>query len=354
MNSKSVLRTIVLLGLCFLQSACYYVQATRGQIEVLTKREPIDEILASPDTTEELGRRLRLVQDARRFSVDELALPDNKSYRSYSDLERDFVVWNVFAAPEFSLDAREWCYPIVGCVSYRGYFSEEAAYREADTLSGKGFDVAVGGVPAYSTLGNFNDPVLNTMMRWDDVKLVSTLFHELAHQVLYIKDDTAFNESFATAVEEIGIERWLAAKGRQDDMANYRAQKALHRRLVELVSAAKVDLAGYYAGDVGADVMRQLKSARLEQLSSDVRVELRAAGRSENHWLTGDLNNARLLPMSLYDAQVPAFLTLYDDCGSELECLYDEAGKIAKLDPVARQERLDALAARQAAKTRGD
>jgi predicted aminopeptidase len=353
-NSKSVLRTIVLLGLCFLQSACYYVQATRGQIEVLTKREPIDEILASPDTTEELGRRLRLVQDARRFSVDELALPDNKSYRSYSDLERDFVVWNVFAAPEFSLDAREWCYPIVGCVSYRGYFSEEAAYREADTLSGKGFDVAVGGVPAYSTLGNFNDPVLNTMMRWDDVKLVSTLFHELAHQVLYIKDDTAFNESFATAVEEIGIERWLAAKGRQDDMANYRAQKALHRRLVELVSAAKVDLAGYYAGDVGADVMRQLKSARLEQLSSDVRVELRAAGRSENHWLTGDLNNARLLPMSLYDAQVPAFLALYDDCGSELECLYDEAGKIAKLDPVARQERLDALAARQAAKTRGD
>ena len=160
MISKLVLRTTALLGICFLLPACYYVQATRGQIEVLSKRQPIDEVLASPDTAEELGRRLRLVQEARQFSIDELYLPDNKSYRSYSDLERDFVVWNVFAAPEFSLEAREWCYPIVGCVSYRGYFSEEAANGEAAKLRRKGFDSAVGGVPAYSTLGNFNDPVL--------------------------------------------------------------------------------------------------------------------------------------------------------------------------------------------------
>ncbi len=353
MISKSLLRTAALLGLCCLLPACYYVQATRGQIEVLSKREPIDEVLASPDAADELSRRLRLVQEARQFSIDELGLPDNKSYRAYTDLERDFVVWNVFAAPEFSLHAREWCYPIVGCVSYRGYFSEEAANKEADKLRRKGFDVAVGGVPAYSTLGNFNDPVLNTMLRWDDVKLVSTLFHELAHQVLYIKDDTAFNESFATAVEEIGIEKWLAANGKQDDMARYRKQKEQHRRFVELVNAAKLDLADYYGRDIDPDAMRDLKSARLEQLSSDVRAELRAAGRNENHWLTGDLNNARLLPMSLYDGQVPAFLALYTDCGSELGCLYDEAGKIANLDPEARQARLDALKARQEG-SRGD
>jgi predicted aminopeptidase len=352
-NLKYVLRTVAVLGVFFLLPACYYVQATRGQIEVLSKREPIDEVLASPDTTEELSRRLRLLQEARRFSIAELGLPDNKSYRSYSDLERDFVVWNVFAAPEFSLDAREWCYPIVGCVSYRGYFSEEAANREAEKLRQKGFDVAVGGVPAYSTLGNFNDPVLNTMMRWDDVKLVSTLFHELAHQVLYIKDDTGFNESFATAVEEIGIERWLAANGRQNDMARYRAQKEQHRRFVELVNAAKADLADYYGRDIDAGEMRELKSARLGRLSSDVRTELRAAGRNENHWLTGNLNNARLLPMSLYDGQVPAFLALHADCGSDLECLYDEAGKIAKLEPAARQARLDALATRHEV-SRGD
>jgi predicted aminopeptidase len=343
----------VLLGLCVLLPACYYVQATRGQIEVLSKREPIDEVLASPDTEEELGRRLRLVQEARQYSIDELGLPDNRSYRAYSDLERDYVVWNVFAAPEFSLDAREWCYPIVGCVSYRGYFSEEAANKEADKLRRKGFDVAVGGVPAYSTLGNFNDPVLNTMMRWDDVKLVSTLFHELAHQVLYIKDDTAFNESFATAVEEIGIEKWLAAHGRQEDMARYRAQKEQHRRFVELVSVAKLDLAGYYGRDIDPDAKRDLKSARLEQLAADVRAELKASGRNVNHWLTGDLNNARLLPMSLYDGQVPAFLALYADCDSELKCLYGEAGRIAELDPAARQARLDALKDRQE-RARGD
>ena len=257
------------------------------------------------------------------------------------------MVWNVFAAPEFSLDAREWCYPIVGCVSYRGYFSEEAANREAQRLRQKGFDAAVGGVPAYSTLGNFNDPVLSTMMRWDDVKLVSTLFHELAHQVLYIKDDTAFNESFATAVEEVGIERWLAARGRPDDMTGYYAGKALHRRLVELVNAAKDDLADYYGRAINVDTKRELKSARLEQLASDVRAELRAAGRSENHWLTGDLNNARLLPMSLYDAQVPAFLALYADCESDLECLYAEAEKLAGLERTERNARLDALAARR-------
>jgi predicted aminopeptidase len=345
-KSKSVARMIAAIWPCLLLASCYYVQATRGQIEVLSKREPIDEVLARAETDEELSRRLRLVQEARQFSIDELGLPDNKSYRFYSDLERDFVVWNVFAAPEFSLDAREWCYPIVGCVSYRGYFSEKAANEEAGKLRGQGFDVAVGGVPAYSTLGNFNDPVLNTMMRWDDVKLVSTLFHELAHQVLYIKDDTAFNESFATAVEEIGIERWLEVKGMESDMARYRSQKELHRRLVEIVDMAKRDLSDYYGRAIGVDAMRELKSERLGRLASEVRAELRAAGRTENHWLTGNPNNAHLLPMSLYDGQVPAFLALYAECGSELACLYDEAGELAKLDPAARQARLDSLAAR--------
>ena len=343
MKFKLLLTTIGTLGLYGLLGGCYYVQATRGQIEVLAKREPIEEILASPDTDAELQRRLRLVQDARRFSVDELGLPDNKSYRSYADLERDFVVWNVFAAPEFSLDAREWCYPIVGCVSYRGYFSEEAAYAEANRLRQKGFDVAVGGVPAYSTLGNFNDPVLNTMMRWDDVRLVSTLFHELAHQVIYIKDDTAFNESFATAVEEIGIERWLAANGNPEDMAGYREQKQLNRRLVELVDAAREDLRGNYQRDTDTGTLRALKAERYERLADDVRAALRAAGRSENHWLTVEPNNARLLPMALYDRHVPAFLALYVDCGNELGCLYDEVEEISKLDSDARNARLDEL-----------
>ena len=312
-------------------------------MEVLSKREPIDDILASPDTPDELSRKLELVQEARQFSIAELGLPDNKSYRTYADLERDYVVWNVFAAPEFSLDARRWCYPIVGCVSYRGYFSEEAARKQADKLSNKGFDVAVGGVPAYSTLGNFSDPVLNTMMRWDDLHLVSTLFHELAHQVLYIKDDTAFNESFATAVEEIGIERWLATNGRDQDMTRYHERKELHRAFVDLVNEARGDLRDYYNREIGAEEMRQLKAQRLERLSADVGVVLEAAGRADNHWLSNDLNNARLLPMTLYEERVPAFRKLYADCDADLDCFYRQAVAISELGETERNTRLDAL-----------
>ena len=343
MISVSRQKTIALLACFVFLSSCYYVQATRGQMEVLSKREPIDEILASPDTPEELGRKLELVQEARQFSVDELGLPDNKSYRTYSDLERDFVVWNVFAAPEFSLDARRWCYPIVGCVSYRGYFSEDAAQKQADKLGKKGFDVAVGGVPAYSTLGNFSDPVLSTMMRWDDSHLVSTLFHELAHQVLYIKDDTAFNESFATAVEEIGIERWLATNDREHDMSRYRERKELHRDFIDLVSEARRDLRDYYSREIEADEMRELKAARLERLSTDVSGVLKAAGRADNHWLSNDLNNARLLPMTLYEERVPAFRKLYADCDASLDCFYQQAVAISELDETERNARLDAL-----------
>ncbi len=318
-------------------------------MEVLSKREPIEEMLASPDTPAELGRKLELVQEARQFSVEELGLPDNKSYRSYSDLERDFVVWNVFAAPEFSLDARQWCYPFVGCVSYRGYFSEDAAHKEADKLSKKGFDVAVGGVPAYSTLGNFNDPVLNTMMRWDDLHLVSTLFHELAHQVLYIKNDTAFNESFATAVEEIGIERWLATNDRDHEMSRYRERKKLRRDFIDLVNEARADLRNYYDREIEVKEMRQLKAARLERLSADVSRVLEAAGRADNHWLSSDLNNARLLPMTLYEERVPAFRELYADCDADLDCFYREAVEISKLGDTERNARLDALLQKNAA-----
>jgi predicted aminopeptidase len=190
--------------------AATHMQAIRGQIEVMHARQPIPEVIADEESPDELRKRLATVQEARDFAVEELLLADNKSYRSYADLGRDYVVWNVFAAPEFSLEPKTWCYPVAGCVAYRGYFAEEAARKKAQTLSDDGFDVAVGGVSAYSTLGRFSDPVLNTMMRWPDTQLIATIFHELAHQKLYVKGDTEFNESFATAVADIGIKRWLA------------------------------------------------------------------------------------------------------------------------------------------------
>ena len=193
-------------------SGCYYTQAARGQMEISRKREPIEDIVASDESPPDLVAQLTVVSEARQFSIDILGLPDNDSYRSYADLERDYVVWNIVAVPEFSLQAKTWCYPIVGCVSYRGYFSQDKAQKKADDLRDDGYDVALGGVAAYSTLGRFSDPILNTMMHWGEADLVAVMFHELAHQVLYIKDDTEFNESFATAVEEIGMQRWLATR----------------------------------------------------------------------------------------------------------------------------------------------
>ena len=305
--------------------------------------EPIDEILMSPDTPDELSHKLELVSEARQFSIDELGLPDNDSYRTYSDVERDYVVWNVFAAPEFALEAKQWCYPIVGCVSYRGYFSEDAAMKKAEKLKKQGYDVAVGGVPAYSTLGNFDDPVLNTMLRWDDIQLVSTLFHELAHQVLYIKDDTGFNESFATAVEEIGIEKWLAAKGRKGDMTRYRSGKAQNHEFIELVNVTREDLGRLYASNIDEERMRELKAERLGELKADIAAILEREGRATEHWLTFELNNARLLPMAIYDGRVPAFRALYARCEYDLECFYAEAVALSEQERSKRDARLDEL-----------
>ena len=231
---------VLLAGLS--ASGCYYMQAARGQLEVMRRSEPIETVVAEPGTPGSLSRRLRLVQEARAFSIAELGLPDNESYRSYAALDRDFVVWNVFAAPEFSTRPREWCFPVAGCVGYRGYFAEAAARRKADRLRADGFDVAVGGVPAYSTLGRLDDPVLSTMLRWDDVDLVAMLFHELAHQLLYVKGDTAFNESFATVVEETGIERWLEARGQDADYETFRHRQELQGRVIGLVETARGEL----------------------------------------------------------------------------------------------------------------
>ncbi len=298
-------------------SGCYYMQAARGQLDVMSKREPIDELVAAPDTPEELVASLQLVSKARQFAIDELLLPDNDSYRSYADIGRDYVVWNVFAAPEFSLDPKTWCFPIAGCVAYRGYFSEAAAERKADQLRNDGFDVAVGGIPAYSTLGRFDDPVLNTMMHWEDADLVATIFHELAHQQLYVKNDSAFNESFATAVEEIGIERWLTSRDQDADFSDYIERQERREEIVEAFAAARSDLEKVYASSMATHEMRRAKETRLAQLADDLPAEFEA-----------DLNNARLASIGLYQSRVAEFRALYEECDRALRCFYDQASSL--------------------------
>lgn len=320
-----MLRLVLLLVLSLPLVGCYYMQAAKGQLELTRKRKPITEVLEDEDTGPELEARLRLVQEARQFSIDELGLPDNKSYRSYADIERDYVVWNVFAAPEFALQPKTWCFPVAGCVSYRGYFSKDRAVQESERLAADGYDVAVGGVAAYSTLGKLNDPVLNTMMHWDDVQLVAVLFHELAHQVLYVKGDSGFNESFATAVEEFGVRRWLEARGQVDDMANYTKTRQLRQDLMALVTEARSDLDELYATDLDDEERRRQKGKRLDLLADDVTAEFRREGRDPTDWLSVDLNNARLASMTLYEGRLPEFRALFDQCDQSIDCFYEKA-----------------------------
>lgn len=316
-------RRVLILGCITLSlSGCYYVQAARGQLDVMSKREPIDELIEAPDTPEDLALRLELVNEARQFAVDELLLPDNDSYRSYTDLGRDYVVWNVFAAPEFSLEPKTWCFPVAGCVAYRGYFSEAAAERKAEQLRGRGLDVAIGGIPAYSTLGRFDDPVLSTMMRWEDADLVATIFHELAHQVLYVRNDSAFNESFATTVEEIGIERWLSSRDQDTDFSDYVGRRERRKETMEVIAEARTDLEKLYATSMAAHEMRRAKATRLAQLAGELPADIEI-----------ELNNAQLASMSLYQSRVPEFRALYEDCERDLQCLYDKASSLRLAEP---------------------
>ena len=331
MNSMIVncFRGTITLLLLMALNGCYYLQAARGQMEIARKREPIADLVAANGTPPELGARLQLVAEARQFSIDELGLPDNDSYRSYADLDRDYVLWNVIAAPEFSLQAKTWCYPVVGCVSYRGYFSKSAAQNMADELRHEGFDVAFGGVAAYSTLGKFKDPVLSTMMHWGDAELVAVMFHELAHQVLYVKDQTGFNESFATAVEEFGMQRWLESRQQPEQLEAWQERRKLRVQLAELIADARSELDAVYNSSDDDAARRQQKQARLQQLAASAKALFAARQMPAPDWLDTELNNARLVASTLYEGRLPEFRALLLQCGNDLPCFYNAARKLA-------------------------
>lgn len=323
---------------------CYYMQAARGHLKLMDQRRPVDEVLADAETDDKLKSRLEIVQEARDFAVTELLLPDNDSYRSYSDLGRDYVVWNVFAAPEFSLQAKRWCFPVAGCVAYRGYFKEESARNFAAKLNKRGYDVAIGGVAAYSTLGRFDDPILNTMMRWSDVELVSTIFHELAHQRLYVKGDTAFNESFATAVAAEGTKRWLAYRQAEDHSETHSMRRELRAEIMARVNVARDELEALYESAVADDEKRERKREILDALSSDAGDIIAASDSGQRNWLAAPLNNARLVSIGLYGDGQNAFSGILAECEQDLECFYASAERLAELSADERKARLNLLA----------
>ncbi len=340
----------MLLGGC---ETGYLLQAARGQAGVLAARRPIDRVIADARTEPALRARLTLLRDARDFASRELGLPDNKSYRSFAALRREFVVWNVIAAPEFSTTPRNWCFPVAGCVSYRGYFREAAARRYAARLQRRGDDVMVGGVPAYSTLGHFADPLLSTMLRYDDAYVAGTIFHELAHQLLYVPGDSAFNESFATTVEQAGLQRWLAARGRAEDLQRWRSQRQRERRQQQRVDAARADLARLYASGAESQQMRELKRARFEQLAAELRAAaaqsatIAPASASESPAPSAAtsaaparaLNNADLAISATYFICVPQLEAELAAVSGDLPRFYARARALAKLPQRERHAR---------------
>jgi predicted aminopeptidase len=310
MSRLIVLATVgLLLGAC--ASFRYYAQAVRGQSEIVFHRQPIAALLDKPATDPHLAKRLALAQQARRFASQHLHLPDNRSYTRYVDLHRSFAVWNVFAAPRYSVEPLLHCFPIAGCVGYRGYFSEADAKADAQRLRAQGYDVEVGGVSAYSTLGWFADPILSSMLRWDDDELDGTIFHELAHQLIYVEDDTAFNESFATFVQDQGLREWRASRGLPP--LNARAE-AMENGFTALALDLRQRLKTLYAS--GSDQPTMEAGKRREIAAFRVRyAQWRDREWPGEHaydtWVAAPINNARLLPFGLYDQWTPAFGALF-------------------------------------------
>ena len=320
----------------------YYAQAIGGQVSLLRKQVPIDEILADPAYDERTRERLALVTELRGFAVTDLGLPENDSYTSYVDLGRDYVVWNVVAAPEFSMDPVTWCFPVAGCVSYRGYFKREKAEAFAEKLRDDGYDIFSGGSAAYSTLGHFADPVLNTMLGRSDIEIAATLFHELAHQVVYVRNDTQLSESFATAVEQYGVEQWLAAGGRGGELEAYRARLRRQQAFAALVAGQRERLAALFDAGGDAEALRAAKAQSFTLMREEYEaIKQNWNGRTDyDYWFDRELNNASLVAVTSYQRWVPGLRRELERLGPE--AFFAAVAALAEQRPAARAGTLEA------------
>jgi predicted aminopeptidase len=329
-------------------SLSYYAQAAGGHVDLLQRARPVGEVLDDPATPEALRQRLQLSQRLRDFAVAELKLPDNASYRRYADLQRPAVVWNVVAAPELSLTLKTWCFPVLGCVGYRGYFDRDEAEALAAQLRAEGWEARVYGVPAYSTLGWTNwlggDPLLNTFINWPEGELARLVFHELAHQVAYADDDTTFNESFATAVERLGGRRWVALHGTAGLQAQVLLSETRRAEFQALTQRTRDALQAVYAGSAGDAAKR----ARKAELLAAMRAEHAALKAGPwGGWVGYDAwfeqaNNAYFGVLAAYTELVPQFERLFERQGGDFDRFYAEVKALAALPRAERRARLAA------------
>jgi predicted aminopeptidase len=327
----------------------YYWQSVGGHLQMLNAARPVDDWMGDPQTSAQLKSRLALTQRIRNFAVTELALPDNPSYRSYADLQRKWVVWNVVAAPEFSLTLKTWCFPVAGCVGYHGYFNESQARLEAEQLKAEGFETSVYGVPAYSTLGWMNwaggDPLLSTFITYPEGELARLIFHELAHQVVYAQDDTLFNESFATAVERLGSRRWLDKQASADARKAYAVFDGRRQQFRALALATRRELADIYKGKEAMTPERRAQAASKKvamQRFHEAYAQLKTSwgGYSGYDPWMAQANNASLGAQAAYDELVPGFEALFERVGRNWPQFYDAVKRLADLPKDERHQAL--------------
>ncbi len=328
----------------------YYAQAAHGQLALLSSARPIDAWLADAGTDAKLRTRLETAREIRQFAVRELALPDNASYKNYAALDRPYVVWNIVATPELSLAPMQWCFPVAGCVNYRGYYQRADAQAYAEQLRADGNDVQVGGVSAYSTLGWFNDPLLSTFINYPDAELARLIFHELSHQLVYIPGDSQFNESFASAVEEAGVQRWLAAHGDATMRTRYVEFAQRKQGFLDLLLTHRRALETLYASDADAPHKRAGKAAIFGALKRDyARLKQGWGGYSGyDRWFAEPLSNAHLAAIATYNDFVPAFRALLSEQRS-FPAFYARVRRLAAQPRAERMAQLLTLSERAAA-----
>ena len=324
----------------------YFVQAAHGQFELLAEARPIDDWLANPGITDKLRSKLTKVKEMRAFAARELALPDNGTFTTYADLKRPFVMWNVVATPELSLKPMQWCFPVAGCVNYRGYYSKEDAQAYAVELRAEHYDVEVSGVPAYSTLGWFPDPVLSTFIKYPEGEVARMVFHELAHQVVYVPGDSSFNESFAVTVEEAGVERWMALYGDDRMRQTYAEYEGRKQDFLALLMKYRKALEANYKRDVSDAEKRKEKVAIFQALKDDYQMLKTSWGgyRGYDRWFAEPLSNAHLAAIATYHDFVPGFRALLAR-EKRFDKFYAAVKTLAALDKAERHRRLAAMAA---------
>lgn len=346
-NKIDTWRHMIFIYVVFFLNSCstfqFYTQALGGQTEIMRKARPVKEVLADPTTKPLLSEKLRTVEDLRIFALSDLGLPAEDQYERYTNLGRAYVVWVVFAAPEFSVQAKTWWYPLVGSVKYRGFFQEDLAEKEAEKLRAQGLDVFVGGVEAYSTLGYLKDPLLNTFIGREDADLAELIFHELTHQRLYLSGDTDFNEALATVVGREGARRWLKARGRKTDLRQYETDLKVEKDFIREVLQTRAELKTVYEKTYGSgDTERLAKKAAFARLKERLQKLNHAYGDTLklDRWFEKPVNNARLNTLATYYDLVPAFEALLKECHGDLEVFLQRLEAMRSLNPKERRAKI--------------